>query len=149
MKLKTIGYIFAIITVFGAMAFGALYLLVNGIKSQRDCEWANIDNVEFHAHVNIPYIHDANCNFDSETNTKFAYFAVDKEKVNPEEYIAANHLEKVDPESLTYSDFLDHDRKGMIAGELYQKNCDDLDAKAKVVFDKISGGLWVTINYAD
>ncbi len=149
MKLKTVGFVAAIIVVFGLLAFGALYALVNGIKSQRDCEWANIDNVEFYAHVNIPYIHDSNCNFDPETNTKYAYFSVDKEKVDPDEYIELNQLVKVEPTAISQTDFLDHNRDGLVSGDLYQKNCDEHESTAKVVFDKNSGGLWVTINYAE
>ncbi len=149
MKLKTIGVIAGIVLVFGLLAFGSLYALVTGIKGQRDCEWANIDNVEFYAHVNIPHIHDSNCNFDPQTNTKYAYFSVDKDKVDPEEYILVNKLEKVDPSSISTADFLDHNKDGLLAGDLYQKNCDEHESTAKVLFDKNSGGLWVTINYAE
>ena len=48
--------------------------LVVSIANQRTCEWANIDNIEINAKINIPSIIDSDCEYLEAINTKKAYF---------------------------------------------------------------------------
>ena len=48
--------------------------LVISIANQRTCEWANIDNIEINAKINIPSIIDSDCVYLESINTKKAYF---------------------------------------------------------------------------
>ena len=48
--------------------------LVISIANQRTCEWANIDNIEINAKINIPSIIDSDSVYLESINTKKEYF---------------------------------------------------------------------------
>jgi hypothetical protein len=129
--------------------FFGLKAFVTAIQDQRTCEWANIDNIELHAHVDIPSVSKSDCDYDKEHKTKRAFFTIDKNKVDLDEYIQTNSLKKL---SLTaepeYDRFLKLRKDSLRSAELYYKNASDRD-RGDVLLDKNTGRLWVTIKYKD
>ncbi len=136
--------ILAIGIVFGFVSF------VIAVDKQRSCEWANIDNIELHAHVDIPKVTSSDCAYDQAVNTKKARFTLDLKSVDLEKYIHRHQLKKVVPASeLTLGRFL------MLAGETapradyYYKQGAKEGENWAVLLDKNTGKLWVTIQYKD
>ncbi|MFA5849549.1 MAG: hypothetical protein WC833_06680 [Bacteroidales bacterium] len=88
------------ITLASAIVLCGLFVLgfrgfTHLIYSQRGCEWANIDNIELHTHIDIPKIKGCDCEYKKELNTKIARFDIDRSKVDMERYIRINNFKKL------------------------------------------------------
>ncbi|HEX9979418.1 MAG TPA: hypothetical protein VGB50_02505 [Flavobacterium sp.] len=121
---------------------------VQSVYRERSCEWANIDNIEMHARIDIPSNTDCDCNFDTSANVKTAVFTLG-EDVNFREYIASNKLKKViSAENLQYSDFVAfEDYKGKNITGLYYRSDNNYDSGYHLTLDTIEGKLWISIKY--
>lgn len=141
-----------IILIVGAICltlFVSLAFLVRSIANQRSCEWANIDNVELHAHVNIPPIVDSNCNYDELTNSKQVYFVFNKEKVNADIYIDSNNLNALENlDNIDLNRFLNTQSLNSNM-KFYYKEREHKGEKSFVLFNKSTQELWATIEYRD
>ena len=137
----------------GATGYFGLREFVRSIYRQRDCEWANIDNIEMHAEVDIPDISYCDCRYDARANVKRAFFIIDKTKVDVNRYISDNGFMKHAASSgFTLSGFLKNDQtpadlRGL--GSLYFKEGRYKEETWKLLLDRQSGKLWVTLNYMD
>ena len=130
------------------LAFFGLQQFVRTIYNQRSCEWANIDNLEMHAKVDVPTIIHSACTYDEKTTTKMAYFELDKSALDVEHYIDVNHLSKID--SLpNHSAELFHPiiRNSPNTYGFFYKSSSHHGESAYVLFDPIDYKLWVTIAY--
>ena len=56
-----------------------LRTLVMSIANQRTCEWANIDNIELNARIDVPLIIDSDCEYLNGKNSN-SYALFDKNK---------------------------------------------------------------------
>jgi hypothetical protein len=72
------------------VAILGLRTLVVSIANQRTCEWANIDNIEINAKINIPSIIDSDCVYLESINTKKAYFEFNLADFDGDHYIEVN-----------------------------------------------------------
>jgi len=139
------------VIVLGGLGYFGLNQLARTIYNQRTCEWANIDNIEMHAQVDIPEIVAYYCRYEEETNTKKARFDIDKVNVDMDRYIEFNNFNKLktsidisfeellqiesNPTDLVNSSDLYY-TKGFYDGETWQ-----------TLLDSSTGKLWVTVKY--
>ena len=149
-KLKITLITLAVIIIVIVGAFQGLKAFVGSIHDQRSCEWANIDNIEMHAKLDIPKVIKSDCNYSEHTNTKMAYFELDSTALNTENYIQANGLTKMDDTSQVDSQkYLNLDKN--FTGDLafyFRKNSYQLE-NTYILLDTSSHKLWVTIEYED
>lgn len=146
-----------IIALTGIFAFCTLVVfgyvsLANSFREQRNCEWANIDNIELHAHINIPKVEsaDCDCSYDEMTNTKKSIFTVKKYALNLDKYIKRNKLKKLNNLSeIDFNRFLNLEKDFLADANLYYRLNSSNEEHSDILFDKTSGKLWVTINYQD
>ena len=89
-----------VVITFLSLAFFGFKTFVTSIYNQRDCEFANIDNIEVNVGIDIPSIENTSCNYDEFKNQKSVYFKFDKE-VNIQDYYTSNHFK-----NLEYSDLV-------------------------------------------
>ena len=141
---------------FGALGLLVLVLvailglrtLVVSIANQRTCEWANIDNIEINAKINIPSIIDSDCVYLESINTKKAYFEFNLADFDSDRYIEDNKLKELDsmyPEI----DFINFHTDSLKFDVLYYKSKKGKKSNSYALFDKNKGVLWVSIQYFD
>src|SRR6478735_12009296 len=107
MNMKVTAIILECLFTICLLAFMGFRGFVNSIRNQRTCEWANIDNIELHAHIDIPKVTAWDCDYQKESNTKRAFFTVDKNSFDVNQYIERYTLKKLSSNSeLEYSRFL-------------------------------------------
>ena len=137
----------------GVAGYFGLREFTRAIYRQRDCEWANIDNIEMHAEVNIPRITNWDCLYDPATNIKRAFFIIDTAKVDIARYIHDNGFKKhTAATGFTLSGFLRNEHTPanlQYLGELYYKDGRYERETWKLLLDRQSGKLWVILNYMD
>lgn len=152
MTMKGKGTIIILTLIFTICAFAFLGFreFVKAIRNQRTCEWANIDNIELHAHVDIPKVTKWDCNYEKESNTKKASFTIDINHIDLNYYIQTYHLKKWDsatePE---YNRFLNLKKDSLNTSDLYYKNSSLDGERYDVLLDKKTARIWVTIKYKD
>ena len=137
----------------GLLVLGLVFLLglrtfVISIANQRTCEWANIDNIEINAKINIPSIIDSDCVYLESINTKKAYFEFNLADFDADHYIEVNKLKELDsmyPEI----DFINFHTDSLKFDMLYYKSKKGKKSSSYALFDKNKGILWVSIQYFD
>ena len=95
-----------VVITFLSLAFFGFKTFVTSIYNQRDCEFANIDNIEVNIGIDIPSIESTTCNYDEIKNQKSVYFKLDKE-VNIQDYYTSNHFKNVQSSDLVKFNELD------------------------------------------
>jgi len=129
------------------MMFG-LRTLVVSIANQRTCEWANIDNIELNAKIDVPSIIDSDCMYLESINTKKAYFEFNLNDFDADHYIEVNNLKRLKSKH-TGVDFLNFNIDSLKLDMLYYKSRNGKKSNSYVLFDKNKGQIWVSIQYAD
>jgi len=121
---------------------------VSSIQSQRTCEWANIDNIEMHAHVDIPRVTTWDCNYEQEQNTKKAQFTIDRRGFDINRYIKLYKLKELTAATeIQFDKFLNMKIDSVGTKNFYYKIGSQDGEKWDVLLDKDTGKLWVTIKY--
>ena len=146
-------YKFFVIGIAGLIIFGLIIIfglrfLVVSIANQRTCEWANIDNIELNAKIDIPSILDSDCDYLEVTNTKKAYFQFDLADFDMDRYIEVNKLKKLNSQ-YPEIDFINFNSDSLSVGAIYYKLRTGDNSNSYVLFDQNKGQLWVSIQYAD
>ena len=151
LKISTI--ILTVVLTIGGFVILGLFGFTRLIYNQRNCTWANIDNIEMHAHIDIPKITTSNCEYIKEENVKIACFEIDTTTVDIDKYIQNNFFKKLPlatdvkfDERLKEKSNLDELRDSECFfykldshnGELYQ-----------ILLKGITGQLYVYIKYND
>lgn len=85
-----------VVITFLSLAFFGFKTFITSIYNQRDCEFANIDNIEVNVGIDIPSIESTICNYDEIKNQKSVYFKLDK-KVNIQDYCKSNTFKILQP----------------------------------------------------
>ena len=88
-----------VVITFLSLALFGFKTFIASIYNQRDCEFANIDNIEVNIGIDIPSIESTTCNYDEIKNQKSVYFKLDKE-VNIQDYYTSNHFKNVQSSDL-------------------------------------------------
>ncbi|WP_291135300.1 hypothetical protein [Flavobacterium sp. UBA7663] len=83
-----------VVIAFLSLALFGFKSFISSINSQRDCEFANIDNIEMNVGINIPSIENSECNYDKVKKEKSVYFKFDKD-INIHEYCNSNKFLKL------------------------------------------------------
>ena len=146
-------YKFFVIGIVGLIIFGLIIIiglrfLVVSIANQRTCEWANIDNIELNAKIDIPSILDSDCDYLEAINTKKAYFQFDLADFDMDRYIEVNKLKKLNSQ-YPEIDFINFNTDSLSVDALYYKSRTGHKSNSYVLFDKNKEQLWVSIQYAD
>lgn len=131
------------------IAFGFRFF-TKSIYKQRTCEWANIDNLELHAKVNVPKITSSDCDYNEATNTKKAFFNVNKNLLDTISYIKLNQLNPIQKlGGAAIEKFLKFDELATESTSYYYKENQKDGEFSYVLFNADEGKLWVTVKYAD
>jgi len=152
MTMKKKVAIIALVSLFTVCVFTFLGFtaFVSSIRNQRTCEWANIDNIELHAHIDVPKVTKWDCNYDKANNIKKAAFTIDRNNFNLNEYIQTYNLKKLNSATeLKYDRFLNLEKESLTSSDLYYKKNPLGGERYDVLLDKKTGRLWVTIKYND
>lgn len=91
-KTKIVLIILAIVAALGCLGFMGFRAFVSKMYNSRSCDWANIDNIEMHAGIDIPEIEDCECEYDAVFDAKKVVFTLDK-SLNSAKYVASNNLQ--------------------------------------------------------
>jgi len=137
----------------GLLVLGLVFLLglrtfVISIANQRTCEWANIDNIEINAKINIPSIIDSDCVYLESINTKKAYFEFNLADFDADHYIEVNKLKNLESKHTEF-DFINFNIETLTSDMLYYKSKKGKKSNSYALFDKNKGILWVSIQYFD
>jgi hypothetical protein len=125
-----------------------LRTLVMSIANQRTCEWANIDNIELNARIDVPSIIDSDCEYLEVINTKKAYFEFDLADFDADRYIEVNKLKRLNSKYFEI-DFINFNIYSLKFDMLYYKSRNGKNFNSYALFDKNKGQLWVSIQYLD
>ena len=132
------------------MAVLGFRTLTRSIYEQRTCEWANIDNLELHAKVNIPKISSSDCEYNRETNTKKAYFVVKKDMLAIDKYLDANKLSFIDNRlAIQVDKLLNIEELSTESKSFYSKESHINGESSYVLFNSDEGKLWVTVEFSN
>jgi hypothetical protein len=142
------------IIVIPMACFGFLGLrsFTKSVMNSRDCEWANIDNIEMRTQTDIPSTTDCNCNYDKAEAAKKVVFTLDKKNVNLVEYAAKNRFRKVGhEEKLPLVDFAYEKNQSQFsdAKSLYYREGQTKWETYKLILNTDTGKLWVNLKYLD
>jgi len=150
---KVVVIVFASLFAVGGLGYLGIMAFARSAYSQRNCEWANIDNVEMHAKVDIPRIVTYGCDYDKEKNIKMAHFDIDTSKVDMERYIQINKFNKLESETqVEFDDLLKttSNISALIASsDLYYKVGSKDGERYQNLLNNTTGRLWVFIEYKD
>ena len=139
-----------ILLIGGTIVLG-IFGLVKLIAIQRNCGWANIDNIEVNAHIDIPKVKSSNCKFIKEENIKIACFQIDTVNVDMNYYRQNNSLTKLDSTSVVqFEDLLL--RKSNFdtlksSSEFYYRVGSKKDRSWQILLNYTTGQLCVFIQY--
>jgi hypothetical protein len=123
---------------------------VSSIRNQRTCEWANIDNIELHAHIDVPKVTTWDCDYEKAVNTKKAHFTIAQKDFDLNGYIQMYNLKELTSDSkIAFDRFLHLKRDSVTSADYYYKKGYQDGEKWEVLLDKSTGKLWVTIQYKD
>lgn len=96
-KTKIVLIVLAIIAAIGCLGFMGFRAFVAKMYNSRSCDWANIDNIEMHARIDIPEIEACDCEYDAVFDAKKVVFTLDK-SLNSAKYVASNNLQPLQGE---------------------------------------------------
>src|SRR5690606_32810653 len=88
-----------VVIAFLSLALFGFKAFISSINNQRDCEFANIDNIEMNVGIDIPTVESTTCNYDEAKKEKSVYFKFDNE-VNIEEYCKSNKFSQLQTSNL-------------------------------------------------
>lgn len=147
MKLKNI-LILAVCFVIAVVCLGYVGIrsFTKNIYNSQNCEWANIDNIEMRAMVDVPKIESSECNYDTLSKTKKVLFILDKE-LNVEEYITKNKLQKLNETEKVTSFHLKSEEINTETFYFREKTTEW--ESYKIVLDSKSRKLWIELKYLD
>ena len=137
---------FLSLVLFGFKSF------ISAINNQRDCEFANIDNIEMNVGINIPAIESSDCNYDEAKKEKSVYFKFDKE-VNIKEYCNSNKFSKL--QTVNLEDYLDLNYVGNSyplkegTDNFYCKTEKRYSNNYHAILNIDTKELWIVISYKD
>jgi hypothetical protein len=124
--------------------YGLLYF---GIYNQRNCAWANIDNIEIHAKIDIPKIKTYECEYIKKQNLKMARFDIEKNEIAMERYIQTNKFIKLTDANNISLKLLKKEINIIGTSNLYYTIGTQEGETWQTVLDTSTGHLWVTIKY--
>jgi hypothetical protein len=139
------------IGIFGLLLFGIISF-IKAIRNERGCDFANIDNVEIYAKIDIPKIVTSDCNYNVSLNRKTVYFKL--KELTATTYIKKNKLKQSN--QLKESDF---EKMKFFLGDIttikankdaiYDKTIKSEKSSSFVVYNSKTNELWVLIDYKD
>lgn len=140
----------AIVAALGCLGYMGIGAFCDKIYKSRDCDFANIDNIEMHARIDIPSTTNCSCEYNDVTRTKRVIFNLEKESL-PENYVIKNQLVKKDASEIAMVDFgLEKNPAHFTAGNsLYYREGKTKRDDYKIVFDERAGKIWVNLKYLD
>ena len=141
-----------VVIVFMSIVFFSFKTFILTINNQRNCEFANIDNIEINVGINIPSVESSNCNYDEVKNEKSVYFKFDKD-VNINEYCSLNKFSKLKTSNL--EDYLDLNYTGN--NNPFKKGIDNFYSKSEArysnnyhaILNAKTKELWIVISFKD
>jgi len=146
-KTKILLLSLAIATVIGLMGFAGIQTLTQQIYDARSCEWANIDNIEMHARIDIPETESCQCEYDEATHEKKAAFSLAAD-LDVEAYARKNNLKPIAgdlPKHVaTYAGIGTSEQDLFVRQDSYQDG-----EHCELLFDPSSRKLWVYLKYLD
>jgi len=137
----------------GGLIILGIYGFTRLVYNQRNCEWANIDNIEMHAHVDIPEIKNCDCEYLEEENIKLSCFEIEVEKVDMNRFIQKNSLKKLSlPTTVEFDELLKlksnfNDLKD--SSDLYYRVGSQEGESWQILLNNTTGRLCVFIKYKD
>lgn len=139
------------IGIFGLLLFGIISF-IKAIKKERGCDFANIDNVEIYAKIDIPKIESSNCSYNVSLNRKTVYFKL--KELSATTYIKknklkqSNQLKEIDFEKMKF--FLgDITPIKVNKASIYYKTIQSEKSSSFVVYCSETNEIWVLIDYKD
>lgn len=147
MKLKNV-FILVICFIIAIVCLGYVGIrsFTKSIYNSNSCEWANIDNIELRAMVDIPKVESSECNYDTISKTKKVLFILDKQ-LNTEDYISKNKLQKLSStESLASFNLNPEEIKPDVF--YFREKTTDRETY-KILLDPKSRKLWIELKYLD
>lgn len=147
MKLKNI-LILAVCFVIAVVCLGYVGIrsFTKNIYNSQNCEWANIDNIEMRAMVDIPKIESSECEYDSLSKTKKVIFVLDKE-LNIKDYIAKSKLQRLASTEILTSFNIKSEETTPRTFYLREKTTEW--ESYKIILDSKSRKLWIELKYLD
>ncbi len=141
-----------VLITFLSLAFFGFKTFVTSIYNKRDCEFANIDNIEVNVGIDIPSIENTSCNYDEFKNQKSVYFKLVNE-INIQEYCKSNKFKKIqssDLEKYKNSDFVGNNRPFNDELENYYYKSEIRRSNSyHAILNVDTKELWIVISFKD
>lgn len=147
-KPKIILIVLAIVASVGCLGFMGVRAYVSKIYNSRSCEWANIDNIEMHAQIDIPEIADCDCEYDPVNDAKKVSFTL--KSVNVAEYVRKNKLEPLQgdvPKSI--SAFAKERFSTNTQAYYVREGLRHNEERYELLYNPTDNKLWVYLEYLD
>lgn len=136
----------AILAALAGLGFMGIRTLTQKIYNARTCDWANIDNIEMHARIDIPEIESCECEYDEIFNVKKSTFTLLAD-MDPEEYIRKNKLEPLQGDFprnvLAYAGNQVLNQPKLFVREGGRRD----EERYEVLFDPSTRKLWIYLKY--
>ncbi len=137
----------------GVLIILGIYGFTRLVYNQRNCEWANIDNIEMHAHVDIPEINNCDCEYFGKENIKLSCFEIEVWKVDMNIFIQKNSLKKLNlPTTIEFDERLKvkcNFNELKDSSDLYYRIGSQGGESWQILLNKTTGRLCVFIKYKD
>lgn len=144
--------VIAIVAAIGCLGFMGVRAFCEKVYASRDCEWANIDNIEMHARIDIPATTDCDCEYDKNEAAKKVVFTLDKDAFDMTEYVRKHRFAKMEPDKPLHQSFgFAKDLAVNDKSKLYYRSNEeslkpDRDVY-RMVLDPETGKMWVYLQY--
>lgn len=141
-----------VVIAFLSLALFGFKAFISSINNQRDCEFANIDNIEMNVGIDIPAVESTTCNYDEAKKEKSVYFKFDNE-VNINEYCNANKFSKL--QTINLEEYLDLNYVGN--SQPFNEGIDNFYFKKETrysnnyqaILNPDTKELWIVISFKD
>ena len=141
-----------VVITFLSLAFFGFKTFVTSIYNKRDCEFANIDNIEVNVGIDIPSIENTSCNYDEFKNQKSVYFKFDK-KVNIQDYCKSYHFKNMKSSDLDKFKYLDFVGSNLpFKDEFNNYYCKSENRRSysyNAILNVETKELWIVISFKD
>lgn len=149
-KTKIILLVVAIIVAMVSLGFMGLRAFTTKVMESRSCDWANIDNIEMRARIDIPVIDDCDCDYDKDSDIKRVVFQLKTGDINFAEYAKRNKLNGVNSQKIASTDFsFGKNEQPTIDRSFYYREGKTQWESYKLALDSKTGQLWVYLKYLD
>lgn len=150
-KSKIALLVVAIVVALGCLGLMGLQAFCDKIYESRDCDFANIDNIEMRTSIDIPEIHACDCRYDEREFAKKVTFIIDKKSLDLDDYITKHGFTKFPEDQQLHNSMAFAGLKSADRAQLFYRSNESMRTSGRSLYrmalNPQTGKMWVYLRY--